>query len=172
MSRSTSEGPSRMPEPRDLLVRAADRAAMQEESFRHPLNPASELHGYMLSRKTGLSRVGLSLLRVPPGKESFIFHAHENEEEFVYVLAGRGIAEIGEASFEVGPGDFLGFPASGPAHHLKNPFDEDLVYLAGGENREVEVADFPRLGKRLVRMRKEAVVYPVSAGVHLFGEGK
>jgi len=28
-----------------------------------------------------------------------------------------------------------------------NPFDEELVYLMGGENREFDVADFPRLGQ-------------------------
>jgi len=154
--------------PRDCLVRAADRAAMREESFRHPLNPKSELHGYMLSRQMGLSRVGVSLLRVPPGKESFVYHSHETEEEFCYVLSGRGLAEVGDESFEVGPGDFLGFPAGGPAHHMRNTGAEDLVYLSGGEQRDIEIADFPRLGKRLVRMRKDALVYDVSAGKPMY----
>lgn len=158
--------------PRQLLVRAADRAAMIEESFHHPLNPESELHGLLLSRKVGLSHIGVSLLRVPPRRESFVFHSHANEEEFVYVLQGRGVAEIGDESFEVGPGDFIGFPAGGPAHLMKNPFGEDLIYLSGGENLEVEVGDFPRLGKRLVRLGKEAVVYPLAAGVPIFGERK
>jgi uncharacterized cupin superfamily protein len=156
------------PAPRDLLVRVADRAHLVEESFRHPLNPSSELHGYLLSRKVGLSRIGVSLLRVPPGKESFVFHCHHTEEEFLFVLSGRGVAEIGEESFEVGPGDFIGFPA-GVAHHLKNPFAEDLTYLSGGENRDLEVGDFPRLDKRLVRLKSQAVVYPLSAGEPLFG---
>lgn len=155
--------------PRACLVRAGDRAAMAEESFRHPLNPKSELHGYMLSRKVGLSRVGVSLLRVPPGKESFVYHSHETEEEFCYVLSGRGVAEVGEETFEVGPGDFLGFPAGGPAHHLRNSGAEDLVYLSGGEQRDIEIADFPRLGKRLVRMRKQALVYDLAAGKSVFG---
>jgi uncharacterized cupin superfamily protein len=160
------------PAPRDLLVRAADRASMMEESFRHPLNPESELHGYPLSRKVGLQRIGVNLLRLPPRRESFVYHSHHNEEEFVFVVSGRGVAEIGDQTFEVGPGDFIGFPAGGPAHHMLNPFGEDLVYLSGGENLEVEIGDFPRLGKRLVRLRKEAVVYPLAAGEPLFGGRK
>jgi uncharacterized cupin superfamily protein len=164
----SQDGEKGKPAPRDCLVRAADRAAMPEESFRHPLNPRSELHGYALSRKAGLSRVGLSLLRVPPGKESFVYHSHETEEEFCWILSGRAVAEVGDESFEVGPGDFLGFPANGPAHHLRNDGPEELVYLSGGEIREVEIADFPRLGKRLVRMRKDAQVYDIAGGKPLF----
>jgi uncharacterized cupin superfamily protein len=45
----------------------------------------------------------------------------------------------------------MGFPTPSVAHHLKNPFDEDLVYIMGGERREVEIADFPRLEKRMFR---------------------
>jgi uncharacterized cupin superfamily protein len=37
-------------------------------------------------------------------------------------------------------------------HLLKNlDGEEDLVYLAGGEHREVEIATFPKLGKHLIR---------------------
>ena len=45
----------------------------------------------------------------------------------------------------------MGFPTPSVAHHLKNPFDEDLVYIMGGERREVDIADFPRLQKRMFR---------------------
>jgi uncharacterized cupin superfamily protein len=62
----------------------------------------------------------------------------------------------------VGVGDFMAFPTPSVPHHLKNPFDEELVYLMGGESREVEVADFPRLGKRMVRNGETVEVYDVS----------
>jgi uncharacterized cupin superfamily protein len=117
----------------------------------HPLNTQSEIYLRSLSDLVGLQRVILRLGRVPPGKKSFIYHAHHYEEKFVYTLSGRGIAEIGEAEFEVGVGDFLGFPTPSVAHHLCNPFDTDLIYLMGGERKEVEIGDFPRLGKQIIR---------------------
>ena len=43
------------------------------------------------------------------------------------------VAEIDGGEHEVGPGDFMGFPTPSLGHHLRNPFDEDLVYLMGGE---------------------------------------
>jgi uncharacterized cupin superfamily protein len=40
--------------------------------------------------------------------------------------------------------------------------DEDVVYLVGGENLDVEVADFPRLGKRTLWRGQEVEVYEIS----------
>jgi uncharacterized cupin superfamily protein len=151
--------------PRDLLFRAADWARVPEDSAAHPFNPKSEIHGRRLGALTGLSHIGVNLLRIPPGKESFVFHAHQGEDEFVYVLSGRGMAEVGDDTFEIRSGDFLGFPAGGPAHHIRNPFAEDLVYLAGGETKPVEVVDFPRLKRRLVRVGESITVYPVESAV-------
>jgi uncharacterized cupin superfamily protein len=37
-------------------------------------------------------------------------------------------------------------------------FIEDLVYLMGGERREIEVADFPKLKKRLLRFGQQMQV--------------
>jgi uncharacterized cupin superfamily protein len=144
------------------IVRAADRRADNELSSSHPYNPSSEIHGHPLSRAVGLKRVGLWSVRLPPGKESFVYHRHRFEEELIYALSGRAVVEIEDERHEIGPGDFVGFPA-GVAHHLLNPFAEDFLYLSGGENRDFEVADYPRLGKRMVRIGERADIYPVDA---------
>jgi uncharacterized cupin superfamily protein len=145
------------------LIRAADRARMPDQSFSHPFNPASEIHGFPLGAAAGLSRVGVNLLRVPPGKESFVLHSHHGEEEFLYILSGRGMARIGDEEHEVGPGDFMGFPTPSVVHHLRNPFDEDLVYLSGGERKPMEVADLPLQNKRMVRVGEAISIYPMTA---------
>lgn len=136
------------PNPR-TLIRASERGS--EYVVRHPYNPRSEIHGVLLSRLAGLQRTGVNLARIPAGRESFAFHVHHVEEEWMFVLSGRGSAEVGEQVLEIGPGDFLGFAPGGPAHNVRNTGTEDLVYLSGGENREIEVGDFPRLGLRMVR---------------------
>jgi uncharacterized cupin superfamily protein len=65
----------------------------------------------------------------------------------------------------------MGFPTPSIAHHLRNPFQEELVYISGGERREMEVADFPRIGKQLVRIGMKATLYDKAAGKPLFEEG-
>ena len=145
------------------LLRAAD-IRRRETTFSHPWNPRSEITGTMLARSAGLERVGVSIARLRPGKESFAYHVHHREEEWIYIVAGRGIVELDERRFEIGAGDFVAFP-TGTAHHLSNASDEeDLVYLMGGENLDFEIADFPHLGKRMVRRGATVEVYDLRVG--------
>lgn len=146
------------PKSQPFLLRAAEIAG-QEANFSHPWNPNSQMSGTRLGPLVGLERVGVSLVKVPPGKESFIYHAHHREEEWIYILSGRGIAEIDDEELEVGAGDFMGFPTPSVAHHLRNPYGDTLVYLMGGENLDVEIADFPRLGKRMIRFGETVEIY-------------
>ncbi len=141
---------SKSPDPNPLLT-GAQISATPEFHLSHPWNPNSDIYIKPLSTMTGLTRAVLTLARVPPGKDSFLYHSHERDEEFIYILSGRGHAEIGDETFEVGPGDFMGFGApGGPAHHLTNPFEEDLVYLMGGERSGFDIGHFPRKGKRII----------------------
>jgi uncharacterized cupin superfamily protein len=137
----------------------ADEVAEGVASFSRPSNPNSEIIGTRLGALIGLSRTGVNWTRGPAGKESFIYHSHYREEEWIYAISGRGIAEIDGEELGVAAGDFMGFPTPAVAHHLRNPYDEDLIYLVGGENREAEVADFPRLGKRRLRLGQNVEIY-------------
>lgn len=137
----------------------ADAIAEHEERSSHPMNPKSELIGTHLSSLAGLERTGISRVRIPPGRESFVYHRHHLEEEWIFILAGTGTAEIDDEEYLVSAGDFMAFPAPSVAHHLRNNGSEDLVYLMGGENREAEIADFPRHGKRMVRIGDDVALY-------------
>ncbi len=150
-----------MAEKKPCLVRGAEIVA-RENSFFHPWNPESATFVTSLSRLVGLERAGVSLVRVPAEKESFVYHSHLREEEWIYILSGRGIAEIGDEAFEVTAGDFMGFTTPSAPHHLRNPNEEELVYLMGGENLEMEIVDFPRHGKRMVRHGEDIDIYNMS----------
>jgi uncharacterized cupin superfamily protein len=146
-----------MDKPSLNIVRATDIDAHAQE-FSHPWNPQSLMRGTQLARSVGMKRVGVNLIRVPAGKESFAYHSHQHEEEWLYVLSGRAVALIDDVEYEVAAGDFIGFPAPSVAHHMRNPGPDELVYLVGGENRENEIAEFPHLGKRIVRLGKNVEV--------------
>ena len=149
-----------MDKPSLNIVRAADIAAHSQE-FTHPWNPASQMIGMQLALSVGLKRTGVNFIRVPAGKESYVYHSHQREEEWIYVLSGRALALIDDVEYEVGAGDFIGFPTPSVAHLLRNPGPADLVYLSGGENLDFEVSDFPKLGKRMVRTGKQLQIYDV-----------
>jgi uncharacterized cupin superfamily protein len=128
------------------IVRTADVDWSKVWRGRHPFNPASEMKLVPLGDAAGLQRVGVSLIRIPPGKESFIPHAHALQEEFVFILEGAGEAVLDGVRHAVGPGDFLGFPTDGVVHSLVCTGPGDLVYLTGGERSPVEVAEMPSIG--------------------------
>jgi hypothetical protein len=74
-----------MPLPARPLWTAKEIAKWTEKRNRHPLNRNSEVYVRRLSAGAGLKRAVLSLARVPPAKESFIYHSHERDEEFLYI---------------------------------------------------------------------------------------
>ncbi|MEP7183423.1 MAG: cupin domain-containing protein [Betaproteobacteria bacterium] len=153
-----------------LLWKAAEIRS-RERAYAQRLNPDSHFTGTGLSRLAGMKRAHVTIARIPPGKDSFAYHAHLVEEEWVYILSGEGVAEIDGAEHAVGPGDFMGFPTPSVAHLLKNRGREDLVYLMGGEDAPVDVIDYPHLGKRYVLLptAKGTEFYELGEPIKPFG---
>ena len=143
---------------KDYIIRA-ERAEEFKDSVTHPWNPESVVAGTHLSRLVGLQRLRVTVIRVRPGSEASVYHTHQVEEEWFYVLTGKGVIEIAGSEHFLAPGDFVGFPAAGPPRQLRNPFREPLICLYGGEMREMDITDFPRLGKRMFRHNGMIEVY-------------
>ena len=61
--------------------------------------------------------MGVHLVHLKTGDLSSEHHFHEEDEEFIYILSGRGVAFIGEVELAM-VGDFMAFPKSSPPHHL------------------------------------------------------
>jgi uncharacterized cupin superfamily protein len=114
------------------------------------LSPSSSFRATPLASLAGLQRAGVNLVRVPPGGQAYAPHAHRFEEEWLYVLEGRCVCVIDGQPQELGPGDFVAFPAPGVWHVVHNPFEQDVRYLTGGERLAVDVLDYPETGASYV----------------------
>lgn len=134
-----------------MLLKAHAIAAMPPLRRRHQFNDNAVRLSRSLSDAAGMARIGVHLVCLQPGRESTQFHYHDADEEFLYILQGRGIAEIGDDEFEVGPGDFMGFTAPSAPHALRNPFDEELLYLMGGERNVTDVVHYPRIRRSMIK---------------------
>ncbi len=130
---------------------AADIAAMPERAHRHQFNDNAVRMTRTLGVPAGLSRLGVHLIRLEPGRDSTQFHYHDADEEFVYILSGTGTAFIGELRVAVQPGDFMGFPSPSPGHGLHNDGDSDLVYLVGGESNPADLVHYPWIRRTMIK---------------------
>lgn len=140
---------------------AADISAMPERRHVHQFNDNAVRLTRSLTDLAGFTDMGVHLVRVEPGRESTEFHFHGQDEEFVYVLSGRAVADIGDETIEIGPGDFMAFGKGSPPHVMRVPADaaEPATYLMGGTRSPVDVCTYPRKGLRMYRVdgRKEYV---------------
>jgi uncharacterized cupin superfamily protein len=139
------------------LLRAQDVQALPEERRAHPLNPRFVRHTRSLGDAAALTTIGVHLVRLEKDDTSSVLHFHHQDEEWIYILSGKGTARIGDEEHEVGPGDFMGFAAGSAPHNLYNPHAEDLVYLVGGNRWPFDVCDYPQIGKRRYRINGKNV---------------
>ena len=136
-----------------IIRRLSEGDCSQLPEFRrtHQFNDNAVRLTRTLTDSLGLQRIGLHLVRLTQGHDSTQFHYHDSDQEFVYILQGRGIAHIGESRFEVAAGDFMGFSAPSPGHALHNPNPQDLVYLMGGECNPADVVHYPRIRRTMIK---------------------
>jgi uncharacterized cupin superfamily protein len=135
----------------DMYLSAKAIEAMPGERRVHFVNPGAVRVNKSLGDAAGLKNLGVHMMIVAPGDRSTEYHCHRYEDEAIYVLSGQGAAVIGEESYKIGPGDFLGFPGGGPAHETVNDGAQPLVCLVIGQRLAQDVVDYPRAGKRLYR---------------------
>ena len=145
-------------EEKEPIVRA-EKAFEFRQTIAQVWNPGAIVPGTQLDRLVGLTRSRVNLIRLTPGTEASPYHTRHCEEEWIYVLQGQGVIEIDGAEHLLGVGDFVGFSAPSVPHQLRNPFRKSLVCLLGGERSEIDIADFPRLGKRMFRRGEHMEVY-------------
>ncbi|MEQ9144222.1 MAG: cupin domain-containing protein [Parvibaculaceae bacterium] len=143
-------------DPKSRCFFPAERlAAMGERRHVHQYNDNAVRLTRTLGDLAGFTEMGLHMVRIEPGRETTEHHFHGQDEEFVFILSGRGVATLDEESFEVGPGDALLFPKNGPAHSMRNEGPDDLVYLMGGTRPPIDVCTYPRLSRRQYRVNGE-----------------
>ena len=143
------------------LINADTIAAMTGVRRVHRLNRRAVRHSKSLGDAVGMKDLGIHWVKIKPGDQTTEFHTHYCDEEFLYILSGNGVAEIGRRKIKVGPGDFMGFVATSLPHAMSNPFSEDLVYLMGGTRKGFDVTEYPRARKRAYKFsgKRHSVKY-------------
>jgi uncharacterized cupin superfamily protein len=97
-----------------------------------------------LGDAAGLTQFGVNITRIKAGSASALRHWHEQEDEFIYMLAGELVLQENDGESVLRPGDAAGFKAgSGVAHCLVNRTGRDAVYLEVGTRAAHERVHYP-----------------------------
>jgi uncharacterized cupin superfamily protein len=111
----------------------------------------------------GCTQIGFNVVELVPGKQSCPFHWHQKEEEHFFVLEGRCILRSGDERHEMGPGDYVCFPAATRvAHCFENSFEAPCYLIAVGNRDRDEIAVYP--DSRKAKFRALGLITPLPAG--------
>ena len=131
---------------RPVVIRAAE-APPRARASGYPPDLAAKVAGREkrpLGDRFGLKKFGVNLTRLAPGAASSLRHAHEKQDEFVYVLEGEPTLVTDAGATPLAPGMCAGFPAgTGNAHHLVNRTERDVLYLEIGDRSPGDSASYP-----------------------------
>ncbi len=131
---------------RPVVIRAAE-APPRARASGYPPDLAAKVAGREkrpLGDRFGLKNFGVNLTRLAPGAASSLRHAHEKQDEFVYVLEGEPTLVTDAGATPLAPGMCAGFPAgTGNAHHLVNRTERDVLYLEIGDRSPGDSASYP-----------------------------
>jgi len=106
---------------------AANNSSGYPEPYRSRVLPREKRR---LGHALGLTKIGVNLTALPPGKESAMRHWHTHEDEFVYILEGEVVLRSAAGEQRLCAGMCAGFPAGAvDGHQLVNRSASAAIYL-------------------------------------------
>lgn len=125
----------------DPAAVAPRTGSMYPEPFRSRVLPREKR---ALGDALGLTKIGVNLTTLSPGKESSMRHHHTLEDEFVYVLEGEVVLRTDEGEQTLTAGMCAGFPAGVKnGHHLVNRSGAPARYLEISNRDRADTAEYP-----------------------------
>jgi uncharacterized cupin superfamily protein len=126
--------------PRDATPRTGSG---YPEPFRSRVLPREKR---ALGDALGLTRIGINLTTLAPGKESSMRHWHTHEDEFIYVVEGEVVLRTDAGEQTLTAGTCAGFKAgSQDGHQLVNRSDRPAVYLEMSNRDEADETHYPEV---------------------------
>ena len=114
------------------VIKNYEIEAMEGDLKRHILNANAERINKSLGDIAGLTGPGVHIIEVPPGFESTEYRVRRYEDECTHIQADEGEVIIGDEVVSVEAGDFIGYPADGEAHIVRNSGESTLKCIVAG----------------------------------------
>jgi uncharacterized cupin superfamily protein len=130
-----------------IIAAVAAEVAPRAHVTHYPEPFASRVAGRQkraLGELFALARFGVNLTRLAPHAVSALRHAHDQQDELIYVLRGHPVLYTDEGRTTLAPGMCAGFRAgTGNAHQLVNESAEPVEYLEIGDRTPGDHCTYP-----------------------------
>ncbi|MEZ4364228.1 MAG: cupin domain-containing protein [Kofleriaceae bacterium] len=111
------------------------------EPFRSRVTPREKR---ALGDALGLTKIGVNVTTLWPGKESSMRHFHSHEDELIFVLEGEVVLRTDGGEQVLTAGTCAGFPAgSSDGHQLVNRCAQPARYLEISNRDREDGAEYP-----------------------------
>lgn len=111
------------------------------EAFRARVLPREKR---ALGDALGLTKIGVNLTTLFPGRESALRHHHTREDELIFILEGEVVLRTDSGEQTLTAGTYAAFPAgAGDGHHLVNRSDRPARYLEISNRDPEDSASYP-----------------------------
>lgn len=108
--------------------------------------PCRERRYRRLGAAGGLTRLGVTMVRLPPGAWSSQRHWHALEDEFLYVISGEVLVAGDQGEERATAGDCYAWPAGArEGHCVKNVGATEAVLLAMSSKDAADHGEYPDL---------------------------
>jgi len=92
----------------------------------------------------GLTKIGVNLTTLMPGKESALRHWHTKEDELIFILEGEVVLVTDRGEQTLVAGTYCAFPAGvQDGHHMINRTDKPARYLEISNRDPEDGAEYP-----------------------------
>lgn len=99
----------------------------------------------------------VAIVRIPPARKNWPYHAHSAQWEFYHVISGKGKVRDQDGFSDVESGDAFIFAPNQP-HQVINEGDEDLVMYLVADNPIGSSTYYPDSNKYAVRHAERRIV--------------
>jgi uncharacterized cupin superfamily protein len=135
------------------VIRKSDLKPLTGTGYPPPYDQGLGLYeAWPLSDAGGLTQFGAYLETLPAGAVSSQRHWHEQEDEFVYLIAGELVLIDDHGEHAMKPGDAAAFKAGDAnGHHLRNRSSAPAIYLLVGTRAPTERCHYPDIDLQFTR---------------------
>jgi uncharacterized cupin superfamily protein len=124
----------------------------------------SKMKTVLIGDAIGCEKIYVNIDYVKPGAESVKYHSHSKQEEFFFIIGGKGILRINGKEISIMTGDVISKPAGKDiAHQFINNGSEILQILDVGTREDDDVTTYP--DENVIYVKNKGLVFNISDNV-------